>query len=97
MAIRFDVEAKRRAAAFDVGDRDTAAGFEVCNVRRVPVGDDPYRGEYEVTPKVYEDTVLATKAKTMRDDVRVLKIPQYEVTNESGGMTLILGDELKES
>lgn len=62
-----------------------------------PEGSDPYEGEYEVTPKVYEDTVLATKSKTMRDDVRVRKIPQYEVTNESGGMTLILGDELKES
>ena len=79
---------------------EPAQGYErgyTIGTGEPPEGSDPYEGEYEVTPKVYEDTVLATKAKTMRDDVRVLKIPQYEVTNESGGMTLILGDELTES
>lgn len=59
-------------------------------------GGEPYGGPYQVTPKIYEETVLKTKSKTMRDDVRVLKIPQFEVSNEAGGITLIMGDEYLE-
>lgn len=56
-------------------------------------GANPYTGDYQVTPKIYNPVTLATKSKTMRDDVTVLKIPQYEVSNEAGGNTLIMGDE----
>lgn len=52
-----------------------------------------YFGEYEVTPKTYEETVLPTKDKRLTDNVSVKKIPQYEVSNQSGGETLIIGDE----
>lgn len=54
-----------------------------------------YEGEYVVTPKVESDSVsvLSTNGKQMRQDVTVLKIPQFEVSNESGGKTLIIGEE----
>ena len=52
-----------------------------------------YEGEYVVTPKVESDSVLFTNGKQMRQDVTVLKIPQFEVSNESGGKTLIIGEE----
>lgn len=52
-----------------------------------------YEGEYVVTPKVESDSVLSTKGKQMQQDVTVLKIPQFEVSNESGGKTLIIGEE----
>ena len=52
-----------------------------------------YEGEYEVTPKVSEETTLPTKNKKLTADVQVKKIPQYEVSNQSGGETLIIGDE----
>ena len=52
-----------------------------------------YEGEYEVTPKTYEETTLPTKNKKLTADVQVRKIPQYEVSNQSGGETLIIGDE----
>ena len=52
-----------------------------------------YTEEYEVTPKTYEETVLPTKNKKLTADVEVRKIPQYEVSNQSGGETLIIGDE----
>ena len=52
-----------------------------------------YTGEYEVTPKTYEESVLPTKNKRLTDNVSVKKIPQYEVSNQSGGETLIIGDE----
>lgn len=51
-----------------------------------------FEGEYEVTPQVDEPVVLHTKAKRMRDDVTVKKIPQYEVSNAAGGKTLTIGD-----
>lgn len=54
---------------------------------------DPYTGAYQVTPKIYGPVVLETKDKSMADDVTVLKIPQFEVSNEAGGNTLIMGDE----
>lgn len=52
-----------------------------------------YTGEYEVTPKTYEETVLPTKNRKLTANVEVKKIPQYEVSNQSGGETLIIGDE----
>ena len=51
-----------------------------------------YTGEYEVTPKVYENKTLQTKNHSMKDDILVKKIPQYEVSNDNG-YTLIIGDE----
>ena len=56
-------------------------------------GGKPYTGDYEVTPKIYTSVTLPTKDKTLRDDVTVRKIPQYEVSNQAGGNTLIMGDE----
>ena len=56
-------------------------------------GGEPYTGEYEVTPKVSAPVVLQTEGKTMKKDVTVLKIPQFEVSNPEGGKTLIIGDE----
>ena len=54
---------------------------------------DSYTGAYQVMPKIYGPVVLETKDKSMADDVTVLKIPQFEVSNEAGGNTLIMGDE----
>lgn len=53
----------------------------------------PYSGAYEVTPKTYVPVVLETMRRTMLDNVTVEKIPQFEVSNESGGTTLIIGEE----
>lgn len=52
----------------------------------------PYTGEYQVTPKIYEDQVLQTKNKSMTDNLTVFKIPQFEVSNLYGN-TLIIGEE----
>ena len=51
------------------------------------------KGETTVTPRTYEETRLKTKDKLMPDDVTVRKIPRYEVSNDCGGVTLIMGDE----
>lgn len=56
------------------------------------VGKD-YTGPYEVTPQLYKDILLPTKGSMPKEDITVLKVPQYEVTNTAGGTTLILGGE----
>lgn len=53
----------------------------------------PYLGEYEVVPKVYAEQTLPTSGKLLGRDVLVHKIPQFEVSNNSGGKTLIIGEE----
>lgn len=56
-------------------------------------GGEPYSGAYEITPKVDQSVVLNTKNKVLAKDVTVKKIPQFEVSNEANGKTLIIGEE----
>ena len=65
---------------------------EMGQVIAVPTAP-AYRGEYEVTPKVYDEQSLPTSGKLLGRDVLVHKIPQFEVSNNSGGKTLIIGEE----
>lgn len=51
----------------------------------------PYTEEYEVTPKVGEETILHTKGKRMTDNVTVTEIPIAEVSNAAGGKTITIG------
>ena len=64
------------------------------HVIAVNSGDVPvYDGAYSVTPKVYEETTLETKQKLMKNNVTVARIPQYQVSNDADGVTLIIGEE----
>lgn len=56
-------------------------------------GSPPYTGEYDVTPQVQSDIVLYARNKLMTENVLVRKIPQHEVSNVSGGKTLIIGGD----
>lgn len=46
-----------------------------------------YDGPHEVTPTAQEQT-LATMNRLLRKDVTVHKVPYFETTNESGGVTV---------
>lgn len=88
MAITFEVKQK------------PAVEFDVEGVRVIEVGtggSKPYEGDYDVTPKTYEPVVLPTRNRLLSRDVNVAKIPQYEVSNAAGGLTLIMGDEYMNS
>ena len=61
----------------------------VINVNQAP----PYEGEYEVTPKIFKQT-LQTAHKILKEDVCVKEIPYYEVSNNSGGSTVYIGNEV---
>ena len=65
---------------------------DMGQVMEVPTAP-PYLGEYEVVPKVYAEQTLPTSGKLLGRDVLVHKIPQFEVSNGSGGKTLIIGEE----
>lgn len=52
---------------------------------------DPYVGEYVITPKKTEQ-IMNTAGKTMKKDVTVKKVPRYDVSNEFGGTTVIIGE-----
>lgn len=65
--------------------------FEVDIGEIVEVHDtDPYEGDYEVTPRVYQQ-VLPTQDKLMINDVTVLEIPVLTVLNHAGGYTATIG------
>lgn len=63
-------------------------GFNIGSSSTTP----PYQGEYEVTPKTYDEQTLQTVNKKMLKNVTIKKIPQFEVSNEYG-YTLIIGEE----
>ena len=63
-------------------------GFNIGGSSQTP----PYTGEYEVTPKTYEEQILPTRNKKLNNNITVKKIPQFEVSNEYGN-TLIIGEE----
>lgn len=50
-----------------------------------------YEGDYDVVPRVGEAVVLPAQGCLMARDVTVEEIPLYEVSNLSGGNTLIIG------
>lgn len=52
---------------------------------------EPYKGEYEVAPKVDDFITLETANKRMTDNVTVMPIPYSEVSNDYGGNTITIG------
>lgn len=51
---------------------------------------DTYLGSYLVVPKANEKQVLRTQNRIMKDDVTVLEVPYYEVSNEHNGTTVYI-------
>ena len=62
-------------------------GFEAG---MAPAGCEPYSGSYEVRPKIEAQT-LPTADRHMKEDLRVLEIPYFEVENTHEGKTVIIG------
>lgn len=48
---------------------------------------------YTIIPSWEADIILPTKSKLMKENLTVEKIAQYAVSNEAGGVTLILGGQ----
>ncbi len=75
----------------DTGDNITAALDTAIVVR--PLTGDIYDGEYIVDPS-FEQQILATRNKTLTDDVTVNAIMVSRTTNASGGYTVYIGGDI---
>ena len=64
----------------------------ISGVLTIPsaVGATVYDGSYEVTPRLYAQS-LDTDGKLMEDDVTVYEIPISHTTNPTGGLTVLIG------
>lgn len=79
---------ERTPYEFDISDSQPVTFTEDQYIAvRVTYDTEPYEGSYEITPAVSEQ-VLATRNKTLFDDLTVLGIPYHQVTNDSGGYTV---------
>ena len=56
-------------------------------------GHKPSEGDYVVTPKV-EAQMLETENKIMEQNVSIMGIPYYDVSNSAGGNTIYIGSEV---
>lgn len=68
------------------------SAFEIDFGEFTTIGAE-YTGDYSVTPSIYAAQTLPTKNRRLSDDITVAKIPTYEVSNASGGATLVIGNE----
>lgn len=94
MAISFDIRTKRQTAAFRVEQPGEKTDFHLGDVRVIEVDRmEKYEGAYRVVSKVSTEQTLPTKGKQMVENMTILKVPQVEVANTSGGNTLIIGDD----
>ena len=50
-----------------------------------------YDGEYEVTPRLYDEITLETAGKVLVNNVTVHEIPVVVSTNPQGGKTVVIG------
>jgi len=90
--ISVDVKEQQIPVSIDIID-DITIPLEVSVQEGVGGGKLPYyEGTYEVTPRKVEQ-VLATKNKSMTDNVTVFSIPYAEVSNLGGGLTATIGIE----
>ena len=56
---------------------------------------DVYSGEYQVVPKAFEQQVLPTSNRVLKEDVVVKEVPFYETSNDSGGITAYIGKDVE--
>lgn len=57
------------------------------------IGADIYDGEYTVHSEAHEVHTLPTANKHLIKNITVEKIPYYETSNLSDGITIYIGDE----
>ena len=70
--------------------KDYLSGEIHATLEPLPHKPVKYEGSYEIDP-LKTMQVLSTKDKVMTEDMTVLGIYYYEVTNETGGNTVTIG------
>lgn len=78
-----------------VSEEDDGKVLSVENGKWVPKSLPVYEGEYFIIPSATDEQVLKTAQTYLDADVKVKKIPYYEVSNNSGGETVYIGSEVE--
>ena len=93
----FDLDFGKKCMPMDVTFEEKSNDFCACfsSELEVTIAEDiaPFVGDYEVTPKVTEQT-LEAENKRMAANLKIKKIPYVEVRNPSGGTTVYIGSEV---
>lgn len=58
-------------------------------------GDSSYTGDYVARSRINDDYLLPTAERYLQRDIRVKKIPYYETSNLSDGLTVYIGEEIE--
>jgi len=74
-----------------VSKNDDGKILKVVDGKWVAVEMPTYDGEYEVTPAVDADQTLLTAQKLVDANIKVTKIPYFEVSNSANGVTATIG------
>lgn len=53
---------------------------------------DVYKGETEIKPKAFTSQTLETKRKLMKDNITVLEVPYFKVSNNKGETVYIASE-----
>jgi len=75
----------------DIQQDDVLIGLLSIAGKPIYTEHEKYSGDYVVKPAPFLEQTLETNNKLMQDNVVVLEIPYYEVSNISG-KTIIIGD-----
>ena len=78
----------------NVTEDDNDKIIMVVDGKWTAVGLPKYDGTYEVTPMADNTITLNTAQTYMTSDVTVKKIPYFETTNDMGGNTVYIGEEV---
>lgn len=58
-------------------------------------GSSSYTGDYVARSQINDDYLLPTAERYLQRDIRVKKIPYYETSNLSDGLTVYIGEEIE--
>lgn len=93
----FDLDFPKKCTTMDVAFEENSKDFCACftSELEVTIAEDiaPYAGDYEVTPRVTEQT-LETGNMRMAANLKIERIPYVEVSNSTGGTTVYIGSEV---
>ena len=76
----------------DFSKKEQSFAVNLGEVQIVPIGSasEIFMGPYLAVPD-WTEQEFRTKDKTMADNFRVNAIPTYEVSNNAGGVTIMIG------
>ena len=95
MVIEVDFEAENMVVDVDFEAESMTIESDFGEVYRLTeyVGGELYQGEYEIVPTV-EGQTLETKDRVLIENIKILEIPFYNVSNTAGGSTVYIAKEL---